>query len=130
MYDDSWEDTDNDDYSITKISDLLKKEDDRIVYEYDFGDSWKHDIILEKIEKNESNTNIPVCIAGRNNCPPEDCGGVWGYANLLEIIKNPAHKEYEEYIDWLGDEFDPKDFEKDEINVMLKTKNFGCYEFF
>ena len=61
------------------------------------------------------------------NCPPEDCGGVWGYEDLLEIIKNPGHEEYEEYMEWLGGAFDPKDFNKDEINKRLKTKDYGCF---
>ncbi len=118
---DYWGDMDGIDYSKIKISDLLKKEKDKIVYEYDFGDSWEHDIILEKVVNNGINKNTPICLTGRNNCPPEDCGGVWGYANMLEIIKHPDHEEYEDYIDWLGEEFDPKYFDKKEINEMLKT---------
>ncbi|NOY49079.1 MAG: plasmid pRiA4b ORF-3 family protein [Chlorobi bacterium] len=128
--DDLWDDLDNVDYSKMKISDLLKKEKDKIIYEYDFGDSWEHDIILEKIEKNGVNEIIPTCLTGKNNCPPEDCGGIWGYSNLLEILKHPEHEEYEEYVEWLGGEFDPKYFDKNEINKMLKTKDFGCYGLF
>jgi len=128
--DDFWDETDSIDYSKIKIADLLKKEKDSIVYEYDFGDGWEHDIILEKIETNEMNTNIPICLTGKNNCPPEDCGGIWGYYELLEILKHPDHEEYAEYIEWLGDEFDPKYFDKNEINERLKMKNFGCFELF
>ncbi len=128
--DDSWGEMDNVDYSKTKISDLLKKEKDRIIYEYDFGDSWEHNIILEKIEKNGMNEIIPICLAGKNNCPPEDCGGIWGYYDMLEILKHPDHEEYEEYVEWLGKEFDPKYFDKNKINEMLKTKGFGCFGFF
>ncbi len=128
--DDFWEEMDNVDYSKTKISDLLKKEKDRIIYEYDFGDSWEHNIILEKIEENGMNEIIPTCLTGKNNCPPEDCGGIWGYSDMLEILKHPDHEEYEEYVEWLGKEFDPKYFDKNEINEMLKTKDFGCFELF
>jgi len=128
--DDFWGEMNNIDYSKIKISDLLKKEKDRIVYEYDFGDSWEHDIILEKIEKNEKNISIPTCLTGKNNCPPEDCGGIWGYSGMLEILKHPEHEEYEEYIEWLGEKFDPKYFNKAEINAMLKTPDFGCFGFF
>ncbi len=128
--DDFWEETNNVDYSEVKISDLLKKEKDKIIYEYDFGDGWEHDIILEKIDTNRENQNIPVCLDGKNNCPPEDCGGIWGYSEMLEILKHPDHEQYEEYLEWLGEEFDPKYFDKNEINEMLKTKNFGCFELF
>ena len=118
--DDYWEEMNNVDYSEMKISDLLKKEKDKIIYEYDFGDGWLHDIILEKIDTTGENKILPVCLIGKNNCPPEDCGGIWGYANMLEILKHPDHEEYEEYIEWLGGEFDPKYFNKDEINDVLR----------
>ena len=125
-----WDEMDNVDYSKIKVSDLLKKEKDRITYEYDFGDSWEHDIILEKIEKNGTNKNIPTCLTGKNNCPPEDCGGIWGYSDMLEILKHPDHEEYEEYVEWLGEEFDLKNFDKIKINERLKTQDFGCFELF
>ncbi len=131
MPDDStWEEMDNVDYKKIKISDMLKKEKERIVYEYDFGDSWEHEIILEKILSIDEKRKYPVCLTGKNNCPPEDCGGVWGYSDLLEILKHPDNEEYEEYLEWLGEDFDPKYFDKDEVNKMLRTKNFGCFEFF
>jgi len=126
--DDLWDEMGNVDYSKIKISDLLKKEKDRIVYEYDFGDGWEHDIILEKIEDKGMNENIPICLTGKTNCPPEDCGGIWGYSELLEILKHPDHEDYEEYVEWLGDEFDPTYFDKNEINEKLKMKDFGCFE--
>ena len=124
--DDFWEEMNNVDYKGMKVSDLLINEDDTIIYEYDFGDGWMHDALLEKKITSDPEIIYPTCLTGKMNCPPEDCGGVWGYENLLEIIKNPEHEEYEEYMDWLGGAFDPKDFNKDEINNRLKTKNFGC----
>jgi len=128
--DDFWGEMDNVDYSKIKISDLLKKEKDKVIYEYNFGDGWEHDIILEKIDSNAENKIIPTCLTGKNNCPPEDCGGIWGYENLLEILKDPDHEEYEEYMEWLGREFDPKYFDKNEINEMLKTEDYGCFDLF
>ncbi|MFQ6613634.1 MAG: plasmid pRiA4b ORF-3 family protein [Fidelibacterota bacterium] len=125
-----WGEMNEVDYSTIKISDLLKKEHDKIVYEYDFGDSWEHDIILEKIENDGVDKNIPICLTGKNQCPPEDCGGIWGYYRLLEILKHPDHEEYEEYLEWLGGEFDPKYFDKNAINEKLKRKNFGCFRLF
>lgn len=126
----TWEELNNVDYKEIKISDLLKKEKEKIVYEYDFGDSWEHEIILEKILPIDEEKKYPVCLTGKNNCPPEDCGGIWGYSDLLEILKHPDHEEYEEYSEWLGEDFDPKYFDKDKINKMLRTKDFGCFEFF
>jgi len=114
-----WDEMDNVDYKKMKISDLLKKEKEKIVYEYDFGDSWEHDIILEKILPIDNNLKYPICLTGKMNCPPEDCGGVWGYSDMLEVLKNPDHEEYESYIEWLGEEFDPEFFDKNEINKWL-----------
>jgi len=126
--DDLWDEMDNVDYKEIKISDLLKKEKDKIVYEYDFGDGWEHDIILEKILPPDNDTKHPICLTGKMNCPPEDCGGIWGYSDMLEILKDPDHEEYESYIEWLGEEFDPKYFDKDEVNELLREKDYGCIE--
>ena len=126
--DDLWDEMDNVDYKEMKISDLLKKEKDKIVYEYDFGDGWEHDIILEKILPPDNNTKHPICLTGKMNCPPEDCGGIWGYSDMLEILKDPDHEEYESYIEWLGEEFDPTYFDKDEVNELLREKDYGCIE--
>ena len=123
----SWEEMNNVDYKEMKVSDLLVNENDTIIYEYDFGDGWMHDITLEKKISNNPEIIYPTCLDGAMNCPPEDCGGVWGYKKLLEIIKNPGHKEYQEYMEWLGGTFDPKYFNKDETNERLKTKNYGCF---
>jgi len=120
--DDMWDDMDNIDYKKKKlrISDLLKTEHEQIIYEYDFGDGWEHEILLEAILPNDSSVKYPVCLTGKMSCPPEDCGGVWGYANMLEILKNPGHEEYGEYMEWLGKKFDPKYFNKDEVNKLLQ----------
>ena len=125
--DPSWYDMNNVDYKDMKVSDLLINENDTTIYEYDFGDSWMHDIILEKKISNDPKIIFPTCLDGAMNCPPEDCGGIWRYEEVLEIIKNPGHEEYEEYMEWLGGEFDPKYFNKDEINKRLKTKDYGCF---
>ena len=122
-----WDELDNVDYKKIKISDFLTTEKQKIKYEYDFGDGWEHDVILEKILEPDPKMKYPVCIAGKISCPPEDCGGAWGYADMLEILKNPEHPEFQEFIDWLGDEFDPEEFDKDAVNEMLMAKNFGCF---
>jgi hypothetical protein len=128
--DDFWNEMKNIDYKKMRISDLLKYEKEKITYEYDFGDGWEHDIILEKILPYDEKVKFPVCIKGSMNCPPEDCGGVWGYANMLEVLKHPEQEEYEELMDWLGDEFDPEYFDMDVINKLLSSKDYGCPDFF
>jgi hypothetical protein len=107
------------DESKYKLSQLLKNEKDTITYEYDFGDSWEHKILLEKVLPFDSKNALPVCIKGKRACPPEDCGGIWGYEDLLEAISNPNHPEHEDMLEWLGGEFDPEEFDLEEINDDL-----------
>ncbi len=114
------------DYSGMKVSDLLKREKDSLMYEYDFGDGWIHQVVLEKVLPEPGVSHIPFCLKGKMKCPPEDCGGVWGYANMLKILKDPKHEEYEEYVEWLGDDFDPEYFNLEEINIRLqRIKRFS-----
>lgn len=123
LYDDFWGENDTIDYSDMTVSDLLSSEKDKITYEYDFGDGWEHDILLEKIlPSSSSNSPRAMYITGKNACPPEDCGGIYGYMALLEIINDPTHENYKYMREWMGLEegevFDPKDigFDPDEIN--------------
>lgn len=102
-----------------QLSQLLKKEKDSLVYEYDFGDSWEHKIVLEKILPYDSAVKVPTCIKGKRACPPEDCGGIWGYQSFLEAIQNPSHPEHEEMLEWVGGEFDPELFDIEETNNAL-----------
>jgi len=118
--DDTWGEMNNIDYKKIKISDLLKKEKEKIVYEYDFGDGWEHDVLLEKILPDNEKLTFPVCLEGKMACPPEDCGGIWGYSDMLEILKQPKHEEYDNIIEWLGEEFDPEHFDIEAVNKILK----------
>ena len=118
------EDFDTVDYRKIKLSAMLKKEKDSMKYEYDFGDGWIHTILLEKILPVDTNTIYPVCLAGKMHCPPEDCGGVWGYTDLLEILKDPKHEDYEDNKEWLGDDFDPNEFNIEMINAYLTGCSF------
>ncbi len=80
-------------------------------YEYDFGDGWNHQVLLRDIVPRDRDTRYPICIGGERACPPEDCGGVWGYQALLEAISDPAHEEHKNMLQWLGGEFDPERFD-------------------
>ncbi len=102
-----------------KLAQLLKKEKDSIIYEYDFGDSWEHKILLEKILPDDGKTVLPVCIKGKRACPPEDCGGIWGFEELLETIADTNHPDHEDMLEWVGGEFDPEEFDLEEINEDL-----------
>ena len=103
-----------------KLSQLLTKEKESLVYEYDFGDSWEHKILLEKILPYDSKIVLPVCLKGKRACPPEDCGGIWGYEELLQTISNPKHPDHDEMLEWLGGKFDPEEFDLEEINEDLE----------
>lgn len=91
----------------------------KALYTYDFGDSWVHQLILEKVLPLRQGVRYPVCLDGARACPPEDCGGVPGYQRLLEIIRDPEHEEYEETMEWLGGSFDPDAFSIDVVNRKL-----------
>ncbi len=103
-----------------RLDQLLKKEKDALIYEYDFGDGWMHDVVLEKILPFKTDVKLPVCLKGSRACPPEDVGGVPGYEMFLEAIANPSHPEYEDMLEWIGGGFDPEDFELAEVNDLLR----------
>lgn len=103
-----------------RICDLLRSEKEKIDYEYDFGDSWEHVVLLEKILEPEEGQAYPVCVKGKRACPPEDCGGLWGYYNLLEILGNPKDEEYEEMLEWVGGSIDPEAFDLAEAKARMK----------
>jgi len=105
------------------LSQLLRKEKDSLIYEYDFGDGWEHKIILEKVLPHDTSLDVPRCIKGKRACPPEDCGGIWGYQDLIEIINDTSHPEHEEMLEWLGGDFDPEYFDVNETNEILSEYN-------
>ena len=83
----------------------------RFRFTYDFGDDWEHDVLIERVEPAIPGQVRPTCVAGARNCPPDDCGGVWGYAELLDILADPGHPEREERLEWIGGDFDPEAFD-------------------
>lgn len=111
----------------TKISAFLQKPKDRILYEYDFGDGWEHEILVQKVFDEIELEQIPYCIKGKGKCPPEDCGGIWGYYNLVEIAKNPRSKEYKEYKNY----YDMNQFKNIELtkeNIIEINETFSNFE--
>ena len=103
-----------------KLNTLVSGEGDKFTYEYDFGDSWLHEIKIEKVLPPDPKQTLPVCIKGKRACPPEDIGGVWGYEEFLEAIKDPNHPQHDDYIEWIDGDFDPEAFDLDEVNAWLK----------
>ena len=93
----------------------------RFTYEYDFGDSWGHTLLVEKVFPPEPGVRYPVCVKGRRACPPEDVGGIWGYYGFLEAMQDPDHPDHEMYTEWIGGEFDPEAFDLDEVNAALRA---------
>ncbi len=106
----------SDDPCTVRLNDFRFRINETFLYEYDFTDDWRHQVRVEAILAPDPLRHYPTCIDGRRSCPPEDCGGIWGYTNMLEILKQPEHEEYESYIEWLGGEFDPQ-------NYVSKTNN-------
>lgn len=103
-----------------RLDALLRSEGTRFLYTYDFGDNWEHVIEVEKIVDPTPGARYPSCIAGRRACPPEDVGGVWGYEEFLEAIKDPNHEEHAEMLEWVGEGYDPEEFDLDEVDRGLQ----------
>ncbi len=108
-----------------KLSQLIHHEGQRFSYEYDFGDGWDHTLRVEKILPPQEGLSYPMCLKGKHACPPEDVGGVGGYAYFLEAIRDPGHPEHEEYLTWIGGDFDPEAFDLEEVNSRLRRMGRG-----
>lgn len=114
------------DSRMVRLNEALSGRGQRLIYEYDLGDGWRHDVRLEKILPNDKTVSLPLCTGGARACPPEDCGGAEGYARMLRILKNPDHEEYGSFIEWLGGGFDPDFFDAEEVNSELRLPDYGC----
>ncbi len=99
---------------------IAPREQDAFGYEYDFGDSWEHEITVEKILPDTVPSSPARCLDGARACPPEDCGGVGGYDNLLKILKNRKHLEHKSMKEWLGRPFDAAAFDVEKTNLWLR----------
>ena len=105
--------------SRTTLDHVLRRPKARMTYEYDFGDGWEHDIVLEAVLPAEPGGVYPRVEAGKRACPPEDVGGIHGYAHFLEALSNPAHPEHDDLREWIGREFDPEAFTVHQANLDI-----------
>jgi Plasmid pRiA4b ORF-3-like protein len=105
-----------------KLSRFVQAGVKKFRYIYDMGDNWEHVIQVEKVLEVDPLAKYPRCLEGERACPPEDCGGPWGYADFLAAIVDPQHEQHEEMLEWRGP-FDPEAFDsKKATNEMRKVK--------
>jgi hypothetical protein len=108
------------DEQAVRVADLLREPGDNFTYEYDFGDCWRHELMLEGIHEPKPQERYPQVLAGERACPPEDCGGVSGYEHLIEVLGEPRHREYRATRRWVGVGFDPEFFNIEAVNLTLE----------
>jgi len=101
---------------------VVRRAGKRFSYVYDYGDNWRHEIVVEKVEAAGPGDAKPVCVGGRRCCPPEDCGGPWGYAECLKAIRDPNHERHHELLEWVGEEFDPEEFSPEAANRAIAVE--------
>lgn len=104
-----------------RVCDLLTAEQETLLYAYDFGDGWEHQVVLEKILPFDTDVKLPRCLKGKRSCPPEDIGGPWGYREFLEAVGDPGHPEYATLLEWNGGEFDAEGIDVAAINKLLQN---------
>ena len=120
-----WEGMELHDEEKFKLSKVVLGEKFKFSYTYDFGDGWDHEILVEKVLDAQPDIKYPICIKAKRSCPPEDCGGPWGYQELLETLQDPKHPEHEEMLDWLGGAFNAERVDIDDINYGLREEFEG-----
>jgi hypothetical protein len=122
LLEEDFEDMEYGDSTMTMLSDIMPKDGKgfRFHYEYDFGDSWKHEVLLEGCPADDPNAKQPICLEGERACPPEDVGGVWGYADFLKAISDKGHERHDELLEWVGGRFDPEVFDAAAATKAMK----------
>lgn len=122
LEDDSFGESNSEDASSFQIKNMLSKQGDQLIYEYDFGDGWRHEVVVESIDS-EMGMYEPMLIAGERNGPPEDCGGPPGFAALVDAMANKKHPERRNLVEWLGYAYNPETFDPSMINMEMR-ENF------
>ncbi len=129
--DDLFDDEKSIDERNVLLGDYFHALGDALWYEYDFGDSWMHAIVLEKILPVEAAVRYPILVDGKRACPPEDCGGTGGYYHLFEVLADSKNEEFDDVLDWLGienaDEFDSEKFDKRTVRFQDPKKRLRDY---
>lgn len=114
------EDMDMENEERVPLAEVVTRAKQKFIYEYDFGDSWEHEIVAEKFLPIDPAAKYPVCLGGARACPPEDCGSFPGYMNILEALDaKPPTKEQKELLEWVGEDYDPERFDLDAVNRRL-----------
>jgi len=115
---DEYPDGEIDEKAVTVLQALRDRR--RFTYDYDFGDGWEHEVVIEELNWSYFGLKFAVCIDGQNACPPEDVGGTGGYVEFLEAISDSTHEEHESYLEWVGGSFDPAEFDLANANALLQ----------
>ena len=105
-----------------RLSSVLRGPGAKLIYTYDFGDNWEHAIVLEKLLPLLPDMTSPICIDGSLACPPDDCGGIPGFYELLDALADPNHEQHQEMSDWIGGDYDPQAFSVEEVNRKLAPR--------
>ncbi len=105
-----------------RLDQIVATVGDQFVYDYDFGDAWHLDVLVEAVLLPEPGTRYPRCLAGARACPPEDVGGIPGYADFLAALGDPDHYEHELWTEWIGGSFDPEALDIEAINRRLRPR--------
>jgi hypothetical protein len=117
---DGFEEQEVEDERKVRLDELVGP-DQVLLYEYDFGDGWLHQVCVEKRLEPDPRLTYPLCVGGARACPPEDCGGPPGYERLLAALKNPSHEEHGQLVTWSGGAFDPEGFDSNRVNAALRA---------
>jgi len=102
-----------------RLPSVLRRIGAKVIYTYDLGDSWEHSIVLQKCLPAVPSIAYPICTDGQLACPPEDCGGIGGFYDLLDAVRDPTQEQHKELKDWVGGDYDPEAFSIEAVNRIL-----------
>ena len=122
LMDENFDEFGYEDSTVTMVSKILPKSGQRFQfeYEYDFGDSWWHEVLFEGCLRVEPGLRYPLCLEGERACPPEDVGGTSGYEEFLEVLADPSDEQHEQFVRWIGGTFDPENFDAEKATKRMR----------